>query len=79
MRTAGVVADEVIVEHDLHLLDCFEACSTPLDPEVLVVQGSFESFYIAVRLRAFHARRPVRDVLALKEQLVGVLVGTPTE
>lgn len=79
MRAQGVVADEVVVEHDLHLLDRFGPGATPLDREVLVKQGAMDAFDDAVRLRAFQARRLVRDVLELGEQLVGLLVGAATE
>ena len=74
MRPLGVVADQVGVQHPLHLLDGFEPGLAALDAEVLVEQRSVQTFDDAVGLRPADLGAFVGDALQLEEQLVGVLV-----
>lgn len=48
VRSAGIVADEIVVEHPLHLVDGLEPGLATLDAEVFVEQGSMEAFGDAV-------------------------------
>lgn len=79
MRPALIVADEVIVENGLHLLDGLEPGAAAFDAEVLVKQRAMQAFDDAVRLRALDPGGAVLDLLQLEEQLVGVLVGSSAE
>lgn len=79
MRPALIVADQVVVENGLHLVDGFEPGAATLDPEVLVEQGAVQPLDDAVGLRPLHPCGAVVDVLELQEQLVGMLVGPAAE
>jgi len=75
----GVVGDEIVIERDLHLVNGLEPRPPAFDAEVLVEKGSVEALDDAVGLRALDPCGAVLDVFELQEQLVRVLVGTPTE
>ena len=77
MRSALIVADEILVENLLHFVDGFEPCAASLDAEVLVQKRAMQALDDAVRLRAFDARGAVLDLLQLQIEIVGMLVGLP--
>lgn len=79
MRSALIVSDEVVVEHDLHFLDGLEPGLASLGADVLVVQRMVEALDDALELRPLHFRRAMLDLLQLQQQLVGTLIGTSTE
>ena len=71
MGPALIVADEEVVENNLHLLDGFEPGSAALDAEVLVEQRAVEALDDAVGLWPLYPGRAVLDLLQLQEQFVG--------
>ena len=79
MRPPLIVADQVVVENGLHLVDGLEPSAAALDPEVLVEQRAVQPLDDAVGLRPLHPGGAMVDVLELQEQLVGVLVGAAAE
>jgi hypothetical protein len=42
MRPSLIVADQILVENGLHLVDGLEPCAAPFDTEVLVVQHGLD-------------------------------------
>ena len=79
MRAFGVVGDEPVVEHLLHLFDGLEPGSAALDAEVFVEHGAVEALDDAVRLRSPDLGGVVFDLLKLQEQLVRMPVGPAAE
>ena len=79
MRPAVIVADEIVVENGLHLLDGLEPGAASFDAEVLVEQGAVQAFDDAVRLRSPDPGGAVLDLFQLQEQLVGMPVGPAAE
>lgn len=74
MRPLVIVALEVAVEHDLHLLDGVELGVAALDPEVLVEQRAAQPLDDAVRLGPLDPGDAVLDLLELQELIVGVAI-----
>ena len=74
-----VVADEVLVERHLHLVDGLEPGASSFDPEVLVEQRAVEPLHDTVRLGPVDLGGAMLNVLELQEQLVGVAVGSAAE
>ena len=79
MGTFGVVGGEIFIKRLLHLVDGFEPCPAPFDPEAFVEERSVQAFDDAVRLRTPDPRRAVLHVLQLQEQFIGVLVWPTAE
>jgi hypothetical protein len=63
MGALGVIGDEVIVQHLLHLVKGLEPCAPTFDAEVFVEKGAVEAFDDAVRLGPLDARGAVFDIL----------------
>ena len=79
MRPALIVADEIVVENNLHFVDGLEPGAAPFDAEVLVKQRSMQPFDDAVGLRALDPGGAVLDLFELQKQLVGMLIGPAAE
>ena len=79
MGPFGVVGDEPVIEHLLHLVDGFEPCLAAIDAEVLVKHGAMEALDDAIGLRLAHLGGSVLDLFELQEEFVGMLVGPPAE
>lgn len=77
MGAPGVVCNEPIIEHGLHLLDGLEPGSPPLDTEVLVEHGAMEALDYAVGLRTLDPCGAVFDLFQLQEELIGMLIWPP--
>ena len=79
MRSLGVVDDEVLVEGRLDLFDGLVPGPAAFDAEVLVEEGSVNPFDETIALRASDLGGAVLDAFELKEELVGMSVGSSAE
>jgi hypothetical protein len=70
-----IIDCKVDIQVDLHLVDALVELGAADDPEVLVEQGTVETFHNAITLRSADLRRAMLNLLELKEELEWVLVG----
>lgn len=67
------------IELLLHQVNCLAPCHTALNAEVLVQQGSVQSFHKAFALKTAHLGGAMFNPDELHGQLVGMLVGAPAK
>lgn len=79
MGPPSVVADEVLVQRHLHLVNSLVPVASAFDPEVLVGKRTVEPLHDSVRLRPVDLRGAMLEVLKLNVQLVGVAVRAAAE
>ena len=79
MRSLGIVVDEVLVEHGLHLLDGLKPGASTFDAEMLVEKRAVPALDNAVGLRPRPKTSAREPAVRLFGQLLTSLVGTSVQ